>query len=161
MFNKGATLISLGCVIAYFDENRHCYSHTLSSQFSDHDFAGLSGARVVRIATHPDFQGMGYGTRALHLLNDYFSGKITSLSEGPPPSPPAEPTVTEPGLLKETIAPRTHLPPLLTKLSERLPEELDYVGVSFGLTAQLLKYVRLTLCIALPLSLGYVSSWEV
>ena len=25
-------------------------------QFSDHDFASLSGGRIVRIATHPDFQ---------------------------------------------------------------------------------------------------------
>jgi N-acetyltransferase 10 len=28
----------------------------------------LSGARVVRIATHPDYQRMGYGSRALELL---------------------------------------------------------------------------------------------
>ena len=31
---------------------------TLSQQFVDHEFAGLSGARVVRIATHPDYQGV-------------------------------------------------------------------------------------------------------
>ncbi len=111
-------------------------------QFSDADFAGLSGARVVRIATHADFQGMGYGSRALQLLNNYYSGEIASLSEGPPPSLTIEPTVTEPGLLKETIAPRSHLPPLLTKLSDRPPEELDYLGVSFGLTAQLMKYAH-------------------
>ncbi|XP_064399699.1 RNA cytidine acetyltransferase-like [Halichondria panicea] len=113
---------------------------TISQQFSDADFAGLSGARVVRIATHADFQSMGYGSRALQLLNDYYSGEIASLTEGPPPSPAVEPTVTEPGLLKETIAPRSHLPPLLTKLSDRPPEELDYLGVSFGLTAQLMKF---------------------
>ena len=108
-------------------------------QFADADFASLSGARVVRIATHSDFQSMGYGTRALQLLADYYSGKITSLAEGAPPSPDPEPAVTEPGLLKESIAPRTHLPPLLAKLSDRLPEELDYLGVSFGLTASLMK----------------------
>lgn len=108
-------------------------------QFSDHDFAGLSGVRVVRIATHPDFQRMGYGSRALELLNNYYTGKITSLAEGPSPNPPIETTPTEIGLLKETVAPRTQLPPLLTKLSDRPPEELDYLGVSFGLTAQLLK----------------------
>jgi len=27
-------------------------------QFQDHDFPGLSGARVVRIATHPEYQGV-------------------------------------------------------------------------------------------------------
>lgn len=51
-------------------------------QFADHDFAGLSGARVVRIATHPDFQGMGYGSRALQLLLDYFEGRLPNLGEG-------------------------------------------------------------------------------
>ena len=31
---------------------------TISQQFQDHQFAQLSGARIVRIATHPDFQGV-------------------------------------------------------------------------------------------------------
>ena len=29
---------------------------TISQQFNDHQFGTLSGARVVRIATHPEFQ---------------------------------------------------------------------------------------------------------
>ena len=29
-------------------------------QFNDHDFGGLSGGRIVRIATHPDFQGVSW-----------------------------------------------------------------------------------------------------
>ena len=43
-------------------------------------------------------------------------------------------------LLEEKLTPRKHLPPLLLKLSERPAEDLDYLGVSYGLTAQLLKY---------------------
>ncbi len=38
------------------------------------------------------------------------------------------------------LKPRKNLPPLLCKLTERAPERLDYIGVSFGLTAQLLKF---------------------
>ncbi|KAJ8299182.1 hypothetical protein KUTeg_023242 [Tegillarca granosa] len=76
---------------------------TVSQQFQDHDFPSLSGARVVRIATHPDYQG-------------------------------------DVGLLEERIMPRKDLPPLLLKLSERKPEKLDYIGVSYGLTASLLKF---------------------
>jgi len=38
------------------------------------------------------------------------------------------------------IEPRSSLPPLLLKLSERQPEHLDYIGVSFGITEQLLKF---------------------
>ena len=30
-------------------------------QFQDSDFAMLSGARVVRIATHPDYNRVSYG----------------------------------------------------------------------------------------------------
>ncbi|KAH8851293.1 RNA cytidine acetyltransferase [Schistosoma japonicum] len=46
---------------------------TLSQQFCDPNFGELSGARVVRIATHPDYQSLGYGTRALKLLYDYYN----------------------------------------------------------------------------------------
>ena len=31
---------------------------TISQQFQDSDFAGLSGGRIVRIATHPDYQNV-------------------------------------------------------------------------------------------------------
>lgn len=48
-------------------------------------------------------------------------------------------------LLEEVITPRKELPPLLLKLSERRAERLDYLGVSYGLTAQLLKYVSISL----------------
>lgn len=32
------------------------------------------------------------------------------------------------------------MPPLLQNLTERKPENLDYLGVSYGLTPQLLRY---------------------
>ena len=38
------------------------------------------------------------------------------------------------------LAPRQNLPPLLSKLSERKPEALDYLGVSYGVTGQLFKF---------------------
>jgi len=41
--------------------------------------------------------------------------------------------------LKERLAPRTNLAPLLLRLEERRPEHLDYIGVSYGLTSDLLK----------------------
>ena len=119
---------------------------TVHMQFTDEEFASLSGARVVRIATHPDFQGMGYGSRALQLLSEYFQGRLTPLDEGAAPKNKdievesvVVATDSGKGLLKETISPRSHLPPLLTKLSDRPPEPLDYIGVSYGLTALLYK----------------------
>jgi N-acetyltransferase 10 len=54
---------------------------TISQQFQDNDFPKLAGARVVRIATHPDYQSMGYGQRAMNLLRDYYEGKIVNVNE--------------------------------------------------------------------------------
>ncbi len=44
------------------------------------------------------------------------------------------------GLLDEELKPRANLPPLLSRLQERRPEHLDYLGVSFGLTEDLLRF---------------------
>lgn len=43
-------------------------------------------------------------------------------------------------LLTETIAPRKGMPPLLVNLSDRPPERLHYLGVSYGLTQQLYNF---------------------
>lgn len=54
---------------------------TLSQQFQDDGFAQLSGARVVRIATHPDAVKMGYGSRAIELLAQYYQGQLVTFDE--------------------------------------------------------------------------------
>lgn len=115
---------------------------TLSQQFQDPDFPSLSGGRVVRISTHPEYQKMGYGSRALELLAQYFSGQLTSLSESLPDAPPEVKDVpVESGttLQTEDIRPRSkeQLPPLLVTTGERPAERLHYLGVSFGVTPSL------------------------
>ena len=75
---------------------------------------------------------------------DYYSGAMSvnpeaSSSHGDCPCDDVE-NGSE-GLLKEIVGPRRSLPPLLTDLQERQPETLQYVGVAYGLTPQLLKYV--------------------
>ncbi|KAJ9132521.1 RNA cytidine acetyltransferase [Pleurostoma richardsiae] len=120
----------------------------VSQQFQDEEFASLSGARVVRIATSPHHSSMGYGSRALKLLVDYYEGKFTSLSEEE--GRLVEKTlrrITDEDLansnpLKDDIKVRdiNELPPLFAKLDESRPETLEYVGVSYGLTQQLFKF---------------------
>lgn len=120
----------------------------VSQQFQDDEFATLSGARVVRIATHPDFMGMGYGAKAIELLVDYYGGKFTNLSEDvDTPTEEAMVRVTDAelansNLLSEEIKVRdiSKMPPLFSKLEERRPAVLDYVGVSYGLTQPLHKF---------------------
>ncbi|VEL28656.1 unnamed protein product [Protopolystoma xenopodis] len=49
---------------------------TVSQQFCEAKFGELSGARIIRIAVHPDYQNLGYGSRALKLLRGYYAGKV-------------------------------------------------------------------------------------
>lgn len=119
----------------------------VSQQYQDEDFAGLSGARVVRIATNPDYINMGYGSRALELLVDFFEGKFASLSEDDNLPSDEIVRVTDAelenaNLLDDNVHVRDirSMPPLFGKLSERRAEPLDYLGVSFGLTSPLHKF---------------------
>ncbi|EQB79155.1 N-acetyltransferase 10, partial [Camelus ferus] len=115
---------------------------TVSEQFQDPDFGGLSGGRVVRIAVHPDYQGMGYGSRALQLLQLYYESRFPCLEEKVLETSQEIHTVSSEAvsLLEEVVTPRKDLPPLLLKLNERPAERLDYLGVSYGLTPRLLKF---------------------
>ncbi|KAF6021225.1 NAT10 [Bugula neritina] len=115
---------------------------TISQQFRNDKFAQMSGARIVRIATHPDYQGRGYGKRAINVLESYYKHKIPSNIEEPKATTFKDAILETNNLLKEVIKPRssTELPPLISKLSERKPESLDYLGVSYGLTSDLLRF---------------------
>lgn len=112
----------------------------ITQQFQDSDFAELSGARIVRIAVHPEFAGMGYGSRALELMEQYYSGALLDADAL------EERRARD---AKNPLAPRTdtvgvrdpsQLPPLLERLSEREPEALDWLGVSYGLTPSLFRF---------------------
>ncbi|KAI8799815.1 GNAT acetyltransferase 2-domain-containing protein [Cladochytrium replicatum] len=121
----------------------------VTQQFQEDDFASLSGARVVRIATHPDYLGMGYGARALELLERYFQGQMTSLGEETSEEIEEEvrkandDELEQGNLLTEQISVRdpTTMPPLFLKLTERrLKEHLHWLGVSYGITQPLLRF---------------------
>ncbi|KAL5109575.1 RNA cytidine acetyltransferase [Taenia crassiceps] len=165
----------------------------VSQQFCEPNFGELSGARIIRIATHPDYQSLGYGSRALQLLHKYYLGEIPlgvlasvksvedeqgkpkvdpgsdggdddeveeeeeeeevipdNLSDLEEETPSAKKVKKSPGggdgstsqLLTEEVKRRapTSLPPLLSRLGERQPEKLNYIGVSFGATPKLLRF---------------------
>ncbi|OAL55712.1 DUF699-domain-containing protein [Pyrenochaeta sp. DS3sAY3a] len=119
----------------------------VSQQFQDENFASLSGARVVRIATNPDYVNMGYGSRALELLVEFYDGKLSSLSENEPQEVEQMRRVTEEDLENSTllqdnvkVREANEMPPLFARLPELKAPQLDYVGVSYGLTSQLHKF---------------------
>lgn len=86
---------------------------------------------------------MHYGSRALELLCSYYQGQITNLDETNDMleggTKEAEP---QGSLLTEDVKPRSNLPPLLTNIAERKCERLHYLGVSYGITAQLFGFWR-------------------
>ncbi|GBM60357.1 RNA cytidine acetyltransferase [Araneus ventricosus] len=96
----------------------------ISQQFQDVGFCALSGARVVRIATHPQYQRMGYGRHALHLLSQFYSGTFTAGCD----------STNSPSRKKERCS------SLLLQLQDLQQEPLDYLGVSYGLTPELFKF---------------------
>ncbi|TKY57778.1 N-acetyltransferase protein [Spatholobus suberectus] len=117
-------------------------------QFRETVFPSLSGARIVRIATHPSAMRLGYGSRAVELLIRYYEGQITPISEIDVEDEVQAPQIRvieaaeKVSLLEENIKPRTDLPHLLVHLRERRPEKLLYIGVSFGLTLDLFCFWR-------------------
>ena len=136
---------------------------TLSQQFQDDGFAALSGARVVRIATHPDATKLGYGTRAMELLAQFYEGKLVSFGEGEEAggdgiesrggsskrastaSAAATPSSSSSSsvLVSERVKPRKELPPLLVNVTDvSSPERLHWLGTSYGLTLPLFNFWR-------------------
>jgi N-acetyltransferase 10 len=129
---------------------------TVSQQFQEDEFASLSGARIVRIAVHPEMQGMGYGTRALQLLERFYRGELVSpnpddleddpedLQQATTPAVPEQQQQQQQQntLMDEVIKPRAQLKPLLIKVSDLRPPRLDWIGTSFGLTPPLFKFYR-------------------
>ena len=117
----------------------------VTQQFLDYNFAQLVGIRIVRIATHPQLQGMGYGSMALKLLFKYYMGELLNPDDiklqGELESGNAVPQDLSSDLLhKENIKPKKKLKPLLQHLSQRKPYPIQYIGTSFGLTPQLYNF---------------------
>jgi N-acetyltransferase 10 len=120
----------------------------VAMQFQDAEFASLSGGRIVRIATSPEYIKMGYGSRALQLLTDFYEGKFTDLEEEGGIIQEdrgirvTDQEIEESSLLTESISIRDSksMPPLLIKLSQKQAPYLHYLGVSYGLTAQLHRF---------------------
>lgn len=116
---------------------------TISEQFMDREFPKLNGLRVVRIATHPQAQGKGYGSRSLNLLQKFFCRELVGESEL---LSFYEYNRYEAGgevkHLKESadLKSKKKLKPLMKNLSEIEPPKMHYLGTSFGLTSELYNF---------------------
>jgi N-acetyltransferase 10 len=96
---------------------------------------------------------MGYGSRAIDLLISYFQGQLGTPGNSPPPGMFGGEGVGDhlttkqrkdehdgDNLLEENVETRKKVPSLLSPLVDRPPERLHWLGVSYGLTSQLLQF---------------------
>ena len=113
----------------------------INEQFQDENFPLLSGARIVRIAVHPDFQGQGYGSHAVDLLCRYYAGEFSDFAgENSEDVLENNKIDTSIPLEEEIVLPQKNLPPLFIPIEERPAEKLNWIGSSFGLTENLGKF---------------------
>ena len=104
---------------------------TISDHYQDQEFAHMTSIRIVRIACHPDCQRMGYGSKALQLLSQYYEGKFIKIDIDDNEENNSKSNEEE-GKKK--------LKPLLSKLEDVKPPFIYYLGTSFGLTNNLYNF---------------------
>ena len=109
---------------------------TISDHYQDQEFAHMTSIRIVRIACHPDCQRMGYGTKALQLLSQYYEVKFIKIDIDEDNEENEENDNNE----KKEKEGKKKLKPLLSKLEDVKPPFIYYLGTSFGLTNNLFNF---------------------
>lgn len=94
----------------------------ISRHYFDPNFGELSGLRIIRIVTSPDSQKLGYGSRSIDLLNKFLEKKKR------------EKVSRFYAANKKPI----NIPAILNRVQNKIPPEIDYIGVTFGLNLHLL-----------------------
>ena len=114
---------------------------TIGENFQDLNFPSKTGIRIVRVATHSQAHRMGYGSRALEILTNFYEGKIINLDEAIEKTKEEEKKQelnNNVGLYKEVLKPRKSLKPLLCKLSNANPTYVDWIGTSFEINSRII-----------------------
>ncbi|ESO10552.1 hypothetical protein HELRODRAFT_167054 [Helobdella robusta] len=96
----------------------------MNQQFPSRRLAEKKGIRIVRIATHTSYQKMGYGKRAMQLLENFYS-RVTQSGKGCA-------FVTDDGANKAVIFESVD--------DIEVDECLDYIGTSFGASLNLIRF---------------------
>ncbi|KAH8582111.1 KRE33p like superfamily I ATPAse fused to an acetylase [Cryptosporidium sp. chipmunk genotype I] len=141
---------------------------TLCNHLARDDFGKLTGLRIVRIATHPSAQRMGYGNYAVKQLIN----KLENLRESNQglysdptqhihmadlpksqvkirreiaPSIRGDNNNSSSELRSEVLERAKKIPPLLEPVEDiqyilKETEQIDYIGTAFGITSELLKF---------------------
>ena len=115
---------------------------SLSEQFLDQSLFNIMGARVIRIASHPGAARMGYGSRAMDLMRQFFKNELGGLNAKVTWSSfcSSEVNTISGETLDSQIQPKRQLPSLLKNVTDICPPDVNYLSVSYGLTKELFKF---------------------
>ncbi|CAD7935505.1 unnamed protein product [Amoebophrya sp. A120] len=121
-------------------------SWTISQQFSDANFGSLKGARIVRIATHPQMMRQGYGQEAVSQFIKWCN--LEMVPAGGYGDEEEKESKTGKGNSKSSTAAdsqaltvKEEIPALLSSVQDTKPVfELDWLGTSFGVTLPLFEF---------------------
>eukprot|EP00392_Amoebophrya_sp_AT5.2_P007541 g7556.t1 len=124
-------------------------SWTVSQQFADANFGSLNGARIVRIATHPEMMRQGYGHEAVRQFIEWVELKMvpaggyavdaacTSTARQKAGADGGD----QPTGQKVALTVRDDIPALLSSVQDTKPcFSLDWLGTSFGVTLSLYQF---------------------
>jgi len=121
-------------------------SWMLEKQFQDSSFSTVAGAKIVSISVHPHLCRLGYGTRTVELLAKYYSNSENKNY--------VEENAFELRKYREPIKTinsvkrfdrnyklsKTKIRTLLRSVHDRPSKNLQFLGVSFGLTQELFNF---------------------
>lgn len=115
---------------------------TLSDQFLDRSLFDLMGSRIIRIASHPAAARMGYGSRSIDILRQFFKNELIQVDHKISWEAFVNPQVNsmDNDALTAQIVPKKQLPSLLKNACELNPPDIQYLSVSYGLTKDLFKF---------------------
>lgn len=118
----------------------------LAQQFTLSSFPSLTGARIVRIATHPDLQRLKYGTYALNQLVKFFKNNVRpekaswSKDDSLQNEQVAGENADKCHLQFDVKLRKCPLPPLLVPIEKMMAPQIEWIGASFGLSHVLLNF---------------------
>ncbi|GFQ66947.1 RNA cytidine acetyltransferase [Trichonephila clavata] len=109
----------------------NCFNEWKIKNKTSAGFSPVQGIHVLNIVTHQNYRKMGYGLRALQLLQEFYEGKCISLDEN----------LAAPRKITETCleSSSTDLP-ILQQLTEIQPDSVEYFFVSCNLSSESLKF---------------------
>ncbi|KAF8763312.1 RNA cytidine acetyltransferase like protein [Argiope bruennichi] len=108
----------------------NCFNDWKAENKTTSRFLPIKGAHVLNIVTHQNYRKMGYGMRALQLLQEFYEGKCISLDEN----------LESRCKLTDNLEDNPTELPILQQLTEIQPDNVEYILVSCNLSLEFLRF---------------------